>query len=451
MRSRRLSVFLFLMASGCSEPHSPITAASDVARFERSDAPHFERSEMAPFIATAMSVTERHSCAFAPGSDLQCWGTNSSGQIGIGSVGGIVYAPMKTGTVKFKQVSVGGAHTCALDGEGAAYCWGSNVTGALGTGNTAASSAPIAVDTDLRFASIGAGNSHSCALTATGAAFCWGSNAFGAVGSETSESCMITPTRVAACATRPTPVSGGYAFTALEVGLWNGCGLTSDGVARCWGNNLYGQMGTGVIGPARNVAPRPIVTDVRFATLSVGAAHMCGIAITGVAYCWGYNQYGALGTGTMRSALLPVAVATGGRQFTAIAANDGNSIANHTCAVDADSQMYCWGANTAGQLGIDVGPAACGSGRLAFPCELLPVAVRTELNFASIDVGIQHSCGISTQRRLFCWGDNSRGALGNAGVDPSTSIPTPVATWEKRGARNGQSPPFPIAAIMDEQ
>lgn len=416
-----------LLVIACSDVQAP--------QLELPAGPSLSRGPAnAPFQATLFSATERHTCAVSVDRGVYCWGSNEAGQLGTGSTGGIVDAPVRITAASLVQVSVGGAHSCGLDGAGVAYCWGGNRFGALGNGTTQPSEAPAPVDTELRFKSIGAGNQITCALTKDGAAYCWGANGVGALGTEVTESCALPNGSLSPCSTRPVAVSGGHVFADLQVGLFNACGLDSGGAAHCWGNNSFGQLGVGTVGPSRNAAPRAVAGGLTFAEISVGAAHMCGLSSAGAAYCWGYNAYGQLGNGTFARATTPTAVQTGGRIFTSLVAGDGNTIFGHSCASEPDGSLYCWGANSDGQLGVAAELPTCGTGSFATSCSALPLPVETELRFTSFELGSHYSCAISSSKRAYCWGNNDGGALGNPAVEASTSTVTPVA-----GAARGRS------------
>lgn len=428
MRIRSWSTGLALLALGCADTHAPSAAPTAPPPSLSSGQAHG-----APFIAASISAAELHTCALTPAGDVQCWGSNSKGQLGDGTAGGISETPVRVDVSRFAQVSVGGFHTCGLDASGAAYCWGDNSRGALGTGSTTSSSVPVAVLTELRFSSIDAGNQFTCALAEDGSAWCWGVNTSGTLGTTTTQRCQLTPTASQPCSTTPVAVTGGHVFTSLDAGLWNACGLERAGSAWCWGNNSYGQMGVGAVGPFSNPVPRPVSGGLTFASMSVGAIHVCALTTGGDPVCWGNNDYGQLGTGTTARALTPVAVQAGGRGFTTLAASPGNNIFAFSCGFDAAGAMSCWGANSAGQLGVASTSGSCGSWFVR-PCSTTPVDVETSHGFAAVDLGVEYTCAISNTRRAYCWGNNSSGALGNPSVAVSTSTPTPVATWMKRGS-----------------
>jgi alpha-tubulin suppressor-like RCC1 family protein len=148
--------------------------------------------------------------------------------------------------------------------------------------------------------------------------------------------------------------------------------------------------------------------------VSAGAHHSCGLTTLGLAYCWGYNQYGALGdglrTGSTAPSSTPVAV-EGGHVFATVSAEvvprwipDGFSdgFLDHTCGVTTTGVAYCWGSNYTGELGN--GSTSWNS---------IPVAVGGGgLTFASVSAGGGHSCGLTTTGAAYCWGDNRGGDLG---------------------------------------
>src|SRR5437667_261111 len=216
--------------------------------------------------------------------------------------------------VTFATVQAGAYHSCGLTSSGAAYCWGGATFGALGDGSNTSTRTPVPVAGGPTFTSIGTGNLFACGLTAAGAAFCWGNNTAGqlGIGATSPETCNAEP-----CSTTPVAVSGGLTFTALSVGYWHACGLTSSGAAYCWGDNDGGQLGaltTGTcLGMGATVAcsrvPLAVATSVTFAQISAGAFHSCGRTAGGDGYCWGANGQGQLGNATNIRSPFPTLVA----------------------------------------------------------------------------------------------------------------------------------------------
>src|SRR5919108_385350 len=171
-------------------------------------------------------------------------------------------------------------------------------------------------------------------------------------------------------------------------------------------------------------------TALVFRQVSAGSfLHTCGVTTDDRAYCWGVNFLGQLGDGTTSLSLTPVAVA-GGLRFRQVSVGD-----DHTCGVTTDYQAYCWGANSAGQLG-DGNLEDCGG--FNPPCtdppttanRLTPVRVRGGLQFRQVDAGKWHTCGVTTDGRAYCWGNNYYGQLGNGMTGDAgryTDQPIPVA------------------------
>jgi len=257
-------------------------------------------------------------CGEVPGDVPYCWGSNFRGRLGVGATPSSSPVPLPVATApSLTGLSTGWNDTCGL-AAGTAYCWGENP----GAGGSApVTPTPTALQADSAFATLEASVGFVCGLTAGGTPMCWGVNALGQLGTgDDSQS------------TTPRTVRGGLTLRSLGSGSGHTCGLTSAGAAFCWGLNSSGQLGTG--DTTSSLTPVAAATGMVFAALDGGGTTTCGLlAADSTAWCWGDG------------ALAPVAV-SGGLHFRLITVGD-----RHVCGLAADGRAYCWGANERGQLG----------------------------------------------------------------------------------------------------
>ncbi len=333
-----------------------------------------------------------HSCAVSGGTTY-CWGYNTSGQLGDGTVLTRFNPVAVAGGVAFDTVAAGGTHSCGLTAAGEAWCWGNNFFGQLGDGTTTTSFTPVAVGGGLTFAHLSAGFHHTCGLTAAGDAYCWGSNAAGQVGDGATES-----------RTSPTLVTG-LTFNRIGAGWQHTCGL-SGGQVYCWGFNVYGQIGIG--DTLDRMTPTLVPLAGVLLHLAVGGGHTCARATTGALYCWGNNLFGQLGDGTGTRSLMPVLV-TGGLSFEGIVAGFIS-----TCGITSTNTAYCWGHNEFGEVGDGT-----------FVNRSVPTAVAGGGAYVALTPGFYHTCARTTGNVYQCWGDNRFGQLGD-GTSAARSTPGPV-------------------------
>jgi len=200
---------------------------------------------------------------------------------------------------------------------GAAYCWG------LGYISGTPSSTPVLVPGGLTFSMVSVGYDSACGVTTSGAAYCWGSQG------------RNYP---------PRAVGGGLIFTSATVGFEAICGLTADGRAYCWGYNFFGELGIG--STAESSTPVPVSGNLSFASLSIHYYHTCGTTASGAAYCWGQNNEGEIGDGAAGAAVLTPTLVLGGLVFASI-----NTNTESTCGLTTTDVAYCWGYNEGGQVG----------------------------------------------------------------------------------------------------
>ncbi len=240
-----------------------------------------------------------HQCGVRNGH-AYCWGNGSNGQLGDGSYGSysIVEVSDVPGTGHYTDWTLlmgGDYHTCGLRGTGIAYCWGENGSGELGNGSTTSTTIPVAVSggfTDWK--TLTSSGEGSCGIRATGQAYCWGKNPHGNLGNGTGSDSNI-----------PVEVSGGYTdWTDIFYGYEVSCGVRGVGIAYCWGNNSYGALGTGAASSDK-LTPQLVsggFTDWKY--VRTDDEHTCGVRASGALYCWGENYIGQFGNGTSTGAII---------------------------------------------------------------------------------------------------------------------------------------------------
>jgi alpha-tubulin suppressor-like RCC1 family protein len=351
---------------------------------------------------TTIAGSSNNNCVLTDAGTLHCWGTNRTGQLGLGAVGTtafypdentqMVRTPLRVKTLSqngpaisdWQKVVVGFSHVCATRRPALAtadelYCWGRNVDNEVGVGTDSPVVWPRLLDNTRTWTALAATWTHTCGI-AGGELFCWGVNLDGELAKPASNSELFD-------ASMPIPVPSG------EGGAWT------------------------------NVA--------------TGGAHTCAITTSSNVYCWGYGGDGELGDGTTNAVESPVKV---------MAASDPASFLlldadySQVCGLSG-TQAYCWGANGAG---------AVGAGDFMTP-KTAPVAVVNNINFNLLTLGSNYSCGLaavsgaSAPYFVYCWGANARN-YNLTGMTTNTNAPTLLAgrTW-----RTFQAAPSFVCGVDD--
>lgn len=349
----------------------------------------------------ALSASAGHTCMADSAFNLWCWGQNDRGQLGLelGSPG--TDRPQISATGSWKDVSAGGegqAHTCAIHFQGSLWCWGDNSRGQVGANP---SEVPFSSRVRLLdpggWARVSVGPLASCAVRDQGTLWCWGAGDDGRLGFEGGSD-------------RPGVVGTEADWRDVSVGDGFSCALKDDNSLYCWGRNDRGQVGRSDVGA---VTSRPAFVTANVLSVAAGGSHACGVRTGNSVWCWGDNAQGqSAETRELPFVPSPRRLAFGiapEPQWRQVAAGVG-----HSCAVSADGQLWCWGRNDEGQIGMGAASA------LPSP----PVRIARERGWRRVAVGARHTCAEAADGTLWCWGD---GRLGQTGVAPPlTPIPVRV-------------------------
>ena len=363
---------------------------------------------------------------------LHCWGDNRSGQVGLS--GAVQYplpqeidpAPDLDGEA-LSAVRLGGQHTCAVvddptSGVSKLYCWGENGRGQLGVGDRLDRRAPTEVDplagtsfTSWSYRSLDLGEAFTCMTIGASSdassgyrTQCWGANDRYQVRSLGSSEYLEPTTSLGMDSFRGV-VALGEEFVVL---------LLDVGGLRAWGDNLQDQLGPNVRYDQQGPAVIVNGFDAGFGGVTraiAGGRHACALDSAGQLACWGANGSGQLGRTTMGTSDPNPTTLTGLARVYELAAGG-----RHTCAATEDGmgrrKLVCWGANGFGQLGT--GDTTGGE----TPRE---VPALDGARVQSLAAGAEHTCAVVAPGRLYCWGANGSGQLGQGDLT-SRSEPAEV-------------------------
>ena len=351
-----------------------------------------------------------HTCAItALDGTGYCWGSNNAGELGTGLTTAVLplsSRPLAVATShRFNELQAGDAHTCGEEAQVNLFCWGSRARGALGDGQCAqasgscgsftASEIPVTIISDgnldttqLRIEQLLVGGTFTCILARVRFGFinrvrrlrCWGTQHIFdgstlAFDSTAASAVPLPPSPFADQTTDYIEVAAGGAHVCAKP-----TALYLDFRVLCMGMNFQGELG---YGPLDAQSWDPIYHHPAGFTLPVGYSDTSGNAI---------------GEG------IPVSGLAAGH--------------NHTCALDGAGGVLCWGVNSSGQLG-QPGPPFTGHG--------YPIRASVPVTLVSLTAGGEHTCGLTAAGAAYCWGSNSNGQLGNGTIGGTNSVAAPVS------------------------
>ena len=362
---------------------------------------------------------------------------------------------------EWNVVSAGHEHSCAiLNQDHSLWCWGANDDNQLGIGDAADDSEivdqprRVLVDGDEQpgWLDVSAGQRHTCAITeidSAGDLYCWGHQSDGQLGLGASADVATDI---------PAPLGEGDDWVSISAGGAHSCAVNEDDEIYCWGANDHGEVGNDTTSTV--VEPTQVEPPVGFewfgdqafpgwAQVSTGQSHTCGLSVdpnlaAPRTYCWGDNSAGQLGNEDRAdNEYEPRPVGAGG-----LADKTGISAGGyHSCSIWNEERAYCWGDNSRGQLGIDdTDDPGDGSHEVEFDGE-----------FSSISAGAEHTCAIDPEYdHAYCWGLNFDSQLGmgsdfDDADEAQLEMPVPVNLDDEQQVTDISAGSDHTCAIADDE
>lgn len=271
-----------------------------------------------------------------------------------------------------------------------------------------------------------ANGDHSCARLEDGSLRCWGHNNYGQLGLGDTTNRMDTSLLV------PVRLGAGRYVRSVAVGYWHTCAILDDESLKCWGYNNYGQLGTGSsiaqIGSVAgqmgdSLAPVDLGAGVKVKSVAAGYAHTCAVLEGGIVKCWGYNGEGQLGLGDIQDR--GRSAATMGEDLLQVElggrATAVTASAGHTCALLESGDVKCWGNNFYGQLGLE-DFVNRGNQASQMGSSLLAVDLGAGRTARKITAGGAFTCALLDNDKVKCWGRNDAGTLGRLWCEDTDGI-----------------------------
>jgi alpha-tubulin suppressor-like RCC1 family protein len=276
---------------------------------------------------TSISSGHSHAAAIRSDGTLWTWGNHANvGLLGL-NIALNYYSPVQVGTDSWTSVAAGGSHTVAIRSDSALFAWGLNSSGQLGLDDTINRSSPVQVGTSS-WTMVNANNLSTAAIDVAGRLFTWGGNAVNNLG-------------LGDTTNRSSPVAIAGSWTTVSMGHSHTVGIKSDGKLMGWGLNAENQLSY-PLGQVRSWSVLESAYGSTFGITDIGYGNI------GYLYAWGLNDQGQLGLGDTTNRSSPVQVGSSSDFYSTL------SIGNkHVFAYSAvGAQLYVWGLNSSGQLGL---------------------------------------------------------------------------------------------------
>ena len=333
-------------------------------------------------------------CYLRPDDSVWCWGGNAEGALGDGTFMDR-RVPGPSLMTNALAVDAGEQHVCATRRDGTLACWGHNSAYQIGDGTMTNREVPTMVNLTADIQRVRAGQWHTCATLVDGTGWCWGDNSNGAL--EMAPGVSSPTPRV-----MPSVLGGALDFT---IGDLFTCALRPDKTVWCIGRGDFGELGDGMGQNRSTWAPIQNMPDPVEKIVAGCHRHVCAVTAPGDVWCWGDNEFGQVsGTIGTPSFTLPHKVVGIGKA-SLVGVGGG-----HTCALELDGDIWCWGLNQFGELG---------GGAITPPSG--PVKAQVNGNVVELQGGCANTYAVLDDRVLVAWGS----AL-LIGTGTTVNQPTPI-------------------------
>ncbi len=393
------------IALGTEAPDANADAAAPSVPPRNGDAGPFDSSATGDgghaYLGDDIGVGSTHSCSLRAGQVL-CAGRNFYGQIGTGTpispTNYTVPAPVLVPGAPVAKLFVGGIQTCAINGSGQLYCWGGPAVPAPRVPTIVTLPGSGAVS------EVSLGEAHTCAV-ARGELFCWGKNERGQL-ADASLAAGPTPTKIT--------IAGASAIAHVSAGSDGTCAVDTSGALFCWGGVRRDAGGT-VLSLAPATPTRVTLPgDEAVLAVSSGVADTCALTVaTRSVYCW---RSSAARSAPAEDVTAPALVA----MPAGVVVDDIARAAVHACARSTAGEIYCWGRNVEGELGLPVGDTA--DRALVRPPTRIALPAGESVTRMAASSSASHTCVLAASGNTYCWGYNFYGQLAVGKATPSELV-----------------------------
>jgi uncharacterized repeat protein (TIGR02543 family) len=367
----------------------------------------------------SLSLGRNHSSALSATNQVFIWGSNRNGILDGSTLSNINIPTDITSRFsldssdKIISLSLGGYHSSVLTSNGRVFTWGSNSYGALGKGESSMSldayeiTHLFSLESSDKITSLSMGGYHSSALSANGRVYMWGLNNAGQLGNGTTTNRNI-PTEI----TSRFSIESNDKIISLSLGSSHSSALTANGRVFMWGANSLGNLGNGTTTnrniPTEITSRFSIDSNDKIISLSMGESHSSALTANGRVFMWGNNGDSQLGDASITNRNVPTEITS---NFSLESSDKITSLTMglfHSSALSANGRVFMWGLNNAGQLGNGT------TINRNIPTEITSrFSVESNDKIISLSLGASHSSALTANGRVFMWGQNYFGELGN--------------------------------------